>query len=406
MAAAWLLSREHDVCVYEKNTHIGGHSHTVDVDYFGTPIAVDTGFIVYNHATYPHLKALFAHLAVETTPTDMSFGVSINRGNLEYCGSSMAQMFAQPSLWLNPFYHKMIYDVMRFNRHAVDVLESDEDITLGTLLDRLKMGQYFRQYYLLPMAGAIWSCPPDQILKFPAKSFVRFFRNHGLIQIKNRPPWYTVKGGSREYVKKLIAPFQGNIMLNNEVRNIIRQPNGVIIEDARGDRRRFDGVVIATHGDEAVNLISDITKEELSILGAFRYQANEAILHHDTSFMPQRKKAWASWVYLKEAGQGDNSPIAVTYWMNRLQHIDPRYPLFVTLNPSHAPEPSKVFGRYIYHHPVMDQSALNAQHLLPGLQGKNRTWYCGSYHGYGFHEDALRSAIDMANGMGIYAPWQ
>lgn len=408
MSAAWLLHQQHDITVYEKNATLGGHAHTAMVDYFGTSLPVDTGFIVYNESTYPHLTALFNLLEVETLPAPMSFGVSIHRGALEYCGSSMGQMFAQPSLWLDPFYHKMIIDIMRFNNRALNILSTNAaDMTLGQLLDRLKMGDYFRRYYLLPMAGAIWSCPPEQILKYPAKSFVRFLFNHGLMQLHDRPPWRTVKGGSREYVKKLTAPFIQRILPGLPARKIVRKAEGVFIEDALGDTRRFDQVIIATHADEAVNLLADISPEELSTLGAFRYQTNEAILHSDASFMPRRKRAWASWVYLLEKEQEDGkSPVSVTYWMNRLQHIDERYPLFVTLNPAHAPEPEKVFDRFIYHHPVLDQSAMQAQTKLLEMQGHNRTWFSGSYHGYGFHEDALHSSIIVANRLGVRAPWQ
>lgn len=405
MAAAWLLHRHHHITIYEKNTYLGGHAHTVDVDYYGTHLSVDTGFMVYNDVTYPHLKALFRHLDIALREANLSFGVSINRGSLEYANGSLRSLFTQHTRWVDPLYHKMLYDILRFNRLAPTLAQQHPDWELSSLLDHLRMGAYFRNYYLLPLASSIWNCPHTSILKYSAQHIVQFLLQHGLMQLRNRPSWCTITGGSREYVKKLCEPFLDRIFLNRPVRRVLRQGNFVRVEDALGESRNYDGVIFATHSDEAVNLIGDITDREMEVLGAFRYHTNEAILHHDVSFMPHNRNAWASCVYLRE-DEDPKTPSGITYWMNRIQHLDARYPLFVTLNPPHPPEPSQVFSRFIYHHPVMDANAMQAQERLNTLQGDNLLWFCGSYHGNGFHEDALRSGIEVANRLGAFAPWQ
>lgn len=405
LSAAWLLDRDHDVTVFEAADRLGGHSNTVDVDYDGTRIAVDTGFIVYNERTYPNLIALFAALGVATEVSDMSFAVSVDGGRLEYEGS-LTGFTAQPANLASPRYWRMIRDLVRFYRTAPSLLEApanDDSPTLGEYLTREGYGPGFIEDHLLPMAAAIWSCPVETMLTFPARSFVRFFCNHGLLDFTARPLWHTVTGGSREYVRRISEPFASRIRLSTPVRRIRRDTFGVEVTTDSGSER-FDEVVIATHGDTALAMLEDPDPRERAILGCFSYQKNTAILHRDPSLMPQRKRLWAAWNYLS-ASKGGGRDVAVTYWMNRLQNIDRKHPLFVSLNPLTEPDPASVFARFEYDHPVFDTAAIEAQRLLPEIQGRQRTWFCGSYCGWGFHEDGLRAGIAVAKSLGSTAPW-
>ena len=405
LSAAWLLNRDHEVTVFEAADRLGGHSNTVEVDYDGTPIAVDTGFIVYNERTYPNLIALFAELGVATEMSDMSFAVSVDSGRLEYEGS-FTGFTAQPSNLVSARYWRMIKDLVRFYRTAPSLLATpanDDSPTLGEYLAREGYGPGFIEDHLLPMAAAIWSCPVETMLTFPARSFVRFFCNHGLLDFVARPQWHTVTGGSREYVRRISAPFSSRIRLSTPVRRIRRDSYGVeVITDSGAER--FDEVVIATHGDTALAMLEEPDGRERAVLGCFSYQKNTAILHRDPALMPRRKRLWAAWNYLS-AGDAGNRDVAVTYWMNRLQNIDRQYPLFVSLNPLSEPDPASVFARFEYDHPVFDTAAIGAQGLLSEIQGRHRTWFCGSYCGWGFHEDGLRAGIAVAKALGSTPPW-
>lgn len=405
LSAAWLLNRDHEVTVFEAEDRLGGHSNTVEVDYDGTRIPVDTGFIVYNERTYPNLIALFAEIGVATEKSDMSFAVSIDEGRLEYEGS-FSGLTAQPGNLATARYWRMLRDLVRFYRSAPALLEqpaNDDAPTLGDYLMREGYGAGFVEDHLLPMAAAIWSCPAETMLGFPARSFVQFFSNHGLLDFIARPQWHTVTGGSREYVRKLSAPFSSRLRLSSPVRRIVRDSFGVDVVTDTGSER-FDEVVIATHGDTALSMLDAPDMREREILGCFSYQKNTAILHRDPALMPKRRRAWASWNYMAAGASGDRS-VAVTYWMNRLQNIDPRHPLFVSLNPLTEPDPDRVFARFEYDHPVFDAAAVDAQTQLPEIQGRHRTWFCGSYCGWGFHEDGLKSGIAVAKALGSTPPW-
>lgn len=405
LSAAWLLNREHEVTVFEAEDRLGGHSNTVEIDYDGTTIAVDTGFIVYNERTYPNLIALFAELGVATELSDMSFAVSVDRGRLEYEGS-LAGLTAQPSNLVSARYWRMLRDLARFYRTAPALLDTPAGAdmpSLGEYLTREGYGDGFVEDHLLPMAAAIWSCPVETMLAFPARSFVRFFVNHGLLEFIARPQWYTVTGGSREYVRKLSAPLADRIRLATPVRRVVRDQFGVDVVTDDGSER-FDEVVIAAHGDTALSLLDTPDARERAVLGCFGYQRNVAYLHRDPALMPKRRRTWASWNYLTE-GEAGHRDVAVTYWMNRLQNIDRRYPLFVSLNPLAEPRPDTVFRRIEYQHPVFDAAAVAAQSRLPEIQGRRRTWFCGSYCGWGFHEDGLRAGIAVAKALGATPPW-
>lgn len=405
LSAAWLLAKNHDVIVYEADDRIGGHSNTVEIEAEGRRIAVDTGFIVYNEPCYPNLTALFAHLGVETVATDMSFAVSIDRGRLEYAGSNLAGFVAQPSNLAKPRFWSMIADLLRFYREAPRDLAAMGDIPLSTYLDSHGYGRAFREDHLYPMAAAIWSTPSAKVGDYPAAAFVRFCENHGLMRLTGRPIWRTVKGGSREYVARLTASFRDRILTSTPVVLIRRDADGVEVMDARGGRRRFDDVVIATHADRALALLADPSVDEHRLLGAFRYSRNEAVLHSDADLMPVRRAAWASWNYLSDMRAGDRH-LSVTYWMNRLQPLGDAPPLFVTLNPLREPDAALIHARIAYDHPLFDTATGRAQRELWSLQGVNRTWFCGAHFGAGFHEDGLQAGLAVAEDLGgIRRPW-
>lgn len=405
MGAAWALHRDHEIVAYEKEPRIGGHSHTVDIDYDGAKIAVDIGFIVYNEVNYPNLTALFAHLGVATTPTEMTFGFSADDGRLEYQGATMRSLFAQKRNVMRPSFHRMWLDILRFRRDSLSDLGSGRaaGYTLGSYLAANGYSAAFRDHCVVPMGAAIWSSSPNGMLAFPAESFIRFFENHRLFHF-DKPLWRTVQGGSREYVRKLTAPFAHRIRLNTGVRAITRRTNDVKIVDDRGERERFDHVVLACHSDQALALLTNPSDAERRVLGALRYAPNKVYLHRDPTLMPIRKSVWSSWNYLaRDANQG--AAASVTYWMNALQHIDRRYPLFVSLNPPRPPAAHLTFERFICDHPQFDAAALAAQRRLHLIQGSNRTWYCGAYAGYGFHEDGLTSGLEVAQRLDAAAPW-
>lgn len=401
LGAAWLLNQKHDITVFEKNAYVGGHSRTIDISANGSARPVDTGFIVFNHRNYPLLTGFFKHLGVATQKSDMSFGASVGNGFLEYGSKGM---FAQKRNLLRPQFWGMIADILRFNRTAEQY--ADSDITLGDLLDKMRMGEWFRLYYLQAMGAAIWSCPVETILAFPAATFIRFFKNHGLLTVNDHPQWYTVTGGSREYVRKMTAPFADKIHLNCGATAVARTENHVEITDTRGDKHIFDHAVIACHADEALALLQNPTADEKSVLGAFGYQNNDIVVHRDTSFMPKHRGAWASWIYLSETMQDKRNDLSLTYWMNNLQGLASDVPVLVTLNPHRAPDASMVFDRHTFKHPVFTLEAIRAQSRVADIQNKNRLSFCGAWQRYGFHEDGLMSAVAVCENLGCTAPWR
>jgi len=399
--AAWLLHKDHDITVYEKNSYVGGHSNTVTMP-SGTK--VDTGFIVYNTLTYPNFIALMKELKVETIESNMSFAVSLNNGGLEYSGDSINTLFTQRRNLLNLRFHRMWLDIVRFYRDAPKFLEKNPKtaMTLGEYLAREKYGDGFISDHLLPMGAAIWSMTKDGMAAFPLASFIRFFKNHGLMKLTNRPAWRTVSTGSQAYVAKLTGGFADRIRRDCAVTRIERNGDKVFVHDARGGFGVFDHVIIAAHADEALAMLATPSADETRILGAIKYSENRAFLHQDETLMPQRKKAWASWNYLGIT-KGANPAVSLSYWMNRLQSLPANEQVFVSLNPLRPAK--KVLQEIIYHHPVFNRAAVEAQQQIGQLQGQQRTWFCGSYCGYGFHEDALASGLAVAENFGVKRPW-
>ncbi len=408
LASAYLLNPDHQITVYEINDYIGGHSRTVDVSTASGITPVDTGFIVFNYRNYPLLTGLFNHLGVAVEKSDMSFGVSIHNGWFEYSTQTLSTLFAQKQNLVRWSFWKMVMDILRFNRHSSRYLHAESSVTLGECLDQLKVSEWFKQYYILAMGGAIWSCPLETMLAFPASSFLRFFDNHGLLTVNDQPQWYTVSGGSREYIKKLTASFKHNIRINCGVSQVDRHNQSVTVLDTNGQSEQFDHIVFSSHADQTLAMLDNPDQHEQAVLSAFQYQNNTAILHSDESFMPQQKKCWASWVYLNDQKQDKRGSISLSYWMNNLQNLNPDPVLIVTLNPSgqHVPDPAKIHDQFDFEHPIFNQSAIDAQQRINSIQGQNNCWYCGAYQRNGFHEDGLHSAVEVAKKMGAHIPWQ
>jgi predicted NAD/FAD-binding protein len=408
LAAAWLLHPHHEVVVYEKAQRIGGHSNTVQASVAGGTLPVDTGFIVYNPDTYPNFVELLRVLEVESEVSDMSFGVSLDDGRIEYSGHGLRGLFGQPANMLRPRFWRMLADIARFYRHApMDALRiSDRAVTLG---DYLASGDYsatFRNHHILPLASAIWSAAPAEILAYPAAAFLRFQNNHGLLQLRQRPIWRTVSGGSRQYVSRLIRPFEQQIRAGAAVVRVERVAGKAIVVDARGERETFDHVVVATHADEALALLADASADERALLGAFRYSQNDAILHTDEGMMPRRRAVWSSWNAIGGA-DGGLERASVTYWMNRLQNLPSKTNVFVTLNPMRPLREGSVQRIESYEHPLFDAAAIAAQKRLWDLQGARNTWFCGAYFGSGFHEDGLQAGLAAAEQLGgVRRPWR
>ncbi len=407
-AAAWALATgsSHEIVVYEQDGRIGGHSATVDVDYDGTHIPVDTGFIVYNELNYPNLTALFAHLGVATEASDMGFAVSSHRGDREWAGRNGAMLdglFARRRNLVSPGHLKMIGEMFRFNRSALADRAAGRltSESIGAYLERGGYSQRFRDAYLIPMGAAIWSMPPSALIEFPADSFIAFFDNHRLLHW-DRPTWRTVSGGSREYVRLMTAPYADRIRLNTRVTAIRRHDLGVTVTDAGGHSERFDQVILGAHSDQALAMLADASDAERAILGAIPYRDNTVYLHRDPRLMPKRQAAWAAWNVI----QGEADEITLTYWMNALQNIDRRMPVFVTLNPETPPREDMTFGRFTYAHPQYTAGAVAAQAALPDIQGRNKVWFCGAWTGYGFHEDGLLSGLTAAETLGATVPWR
>jgi predicted NAD/FAD-binding protein len=413
--AALALSQQYQVTVYDRDLRPGGHSHTVTINYDGTLLAVDIGFIVYNEINYPDLTALFAHLGVETAESNMDFAVTADNGRFEWKGgggtwwTTAKGLFAQPKNLFSASYLWMLRDILVFNVKSVEDRAAGvlRGLSLGDYFARRKFAPRLLTDYLAPMGAAIWSAPADRITDFPAENFVGFFDNHRLLQY-DRPVWRTVKGGSRSYVDKLTARFS-DLRLGCAVTSIARSGHDVLVTDSHGRSETYDHVVIASHSDQALNMLGDASVDERKILGAIRYAPNTIYLHRDPRLMPKRKRAWASWNFLRWRRQESDSTlndVAVTYWMNALQGIDPDKPLFVSLNPPFEPDPFLTFGRYVCEHPQYDAAAFEAQTRLNEIQGKRHTWFCGAWTGYGFHEDGLRSGLAVAEALGASVPWR
>jgi hypothetical protein len=405
LAAAWLLSQRHNVTVYEQEPRTGGHSNTVDVAVPGGTVAVDTGFIVYNPPNYPNLTALFAHLGVATKPSEMSFAVSRCDSALEYAGTSLATLFAQPMNMLKPRFWSMLSDLRRFYREAPRDLAQDAigNLTLGEYLQQRGYADPFQRDHLLPMAAAIWSAPANSMLDCSAAAFVRFFENHGLLLLQDRPEWRTVCGGSRSYVDRLASGLQESIRRKTRVVSIARTQTGVEVAQADGEKGRFDHVVIATHSDDALSMLQEPSPDERRLLGAIRYRKSRVVLHSDSRLMPKRPSVWSSWNYV-HSGPSTAGNAQVTYWMNRLQGLPDGKPLFVTLDP--ITEPRSPIHAEAYAHPVFDAATHLAQRELWRLQGRRNTWFCGAYFGAGFHEDGLQAGLAVAEQLGgVRRPW-
>lgn len=405
LGSAYFLNRQHDVVLFEAGGYLGGHSNTVDVTLEGRTCGVDTGFLVFNEHTYPNLIALFEELGVASIASDMSFGVSMDDGAMEWAGTSLDTVFAQRAHLLSPSFLGMIKDILHFNRHADAYLAQclQTPVTLGALLRQHGYGERFREAYMLPMAAAIWSSSPRDILDFPAATFLRFCLNHGLLQVNDRPQWRTVAGGSRNYVAKIAATLPER-RVASAVAGVRRENGQLVVSSSAGDEV-FDAVVFATHAPTTLELLLDADADERAILGGVRYQPNRAWLHTDVRLMPRRRKVWSAWNYLSSPAQDGQRPVCVTYWLNQLQDLPFETPVLVTLNPHTPPAPETVHASFDYEHPIMDQSTIAAQQQLPSIQGKDGIWYAGAWTGYGFHEDGLKSALRVAAAFDAAPDW-
>jgi predicted NAD/FAD-binding protein len=411
LASAWLLSRDHEVTLFEAGSYLGGHTNTVDVTLDGMTHPVDTGFLVFNEKTYPNLIAMFDLLGVESVETEMSFAVSLENPDLEWAGSNLATVFGQKRNLLRRQFWAMLSDILRFNRESMGWLASHPD-NKRSLRDFLTEGRYssaFSDWYLLPMAAAIWSCPTGQMLDMPLATFIRFCQNHGLLQVFDRPMWRTVKGGGREYVRKLAARMVAN---GSEIRlacpvSAVSREGGWLKVTHTGGSEHFDQVVMACHSDQAQAILgytaSDAQRE---VLAAIRYQPNRAILHTDRALLPRDEKLWSAWNYFAGSGEPGEQPVGVSYLINKLQPLPFKTPVVVTLNPAREPDPAKVLAEFDYAHPIFDGPAIAAQQNLASVQGENGIWLAGAWGSFGFHEDGLKSALRVVNGMGVAAPWQ
>ena len=406
LGAAWALKDVAAVTLYEKEPRLGGHSHTVDIDYDGVPMSVDTGFIVYNEVNYPNLTALFAHLNVPTQPTYMTFGFSADHGRFEWQGNTILSLFRQKRNIFDPSFHRMWMDMIRFRKEGLADLKADraEGLSMAQYLSQNRYSKSFRDKCVIPMGAAIWSSRAQDMLDFPAASFIRFFENHKLFYL-DKPEWRTVQGGSRAYVERLRAGLQADIRLGDAVARVTRDGAGVSVTTCDGDTQRYDHAVMATHSDVSLRLLADPSEAERDILGALPYAPNAVYLHRDPALMPKRRSVWSSWNYLTESGGASGQAVSVTYWMNSLQGLAKSRPLFVSLNPPRPPQAALTFRTFDYAHPQFDAGALSAQRQLYRIQGARNTWFCGAYAGYGFHEDGFTSGLEVALRLGGRVPW-
>ncbi|MBZ0128304.1 MAG: FAD-dependent oxidoreductase [Rhodobacteraceae bacterium] len=396
LASAYLLAPQHAVTVFEAAPTLGGHARTVMAGRNGDQ-PVDTGFIVFNYANYPHLTRMFQDLDVPVAKSDMSFGASINSGQIEYGLHDLNALTAQRLNLLRPGFARMLRDILRFNKRA-EALADNDTSTIGALMDDLKLGDWFQRFYLLPLCGAIWSTPPTEIRSFPARALVQFFRNHALLSHTGQHQWWTVDGGSIEYVRRLEHHLRGRgvaIRKNTPVHGVVRSGRQSIVHTNAGPNEPFDQVIFACHSDQALRLLAQPTPQETAALSAIRFQDNQMILHRDTGQMPKRRAVWSSWVYKADTTRPETA-IGVTYWMNRLQNIPAQDPLFVSLNPADKVPDHLIYDHKVFRHPVFDAAALTAQKRLSEMQGQNNTWFAGAYTRHGFHEDGFASAVRIA----------
>lgn len=398
LTSARRLCRQHELTLFEANAYVGGHTNTVDVMVGGRPYAVDTGFIVYNDWTYPHFIELLTELGVASEPTTMSFSVRCERSGLEYNGNNLNSLFAQRRNLFRPTFYRLLRDILRFNRVAPGLLDTaDHGLTLHQYLTEHRYSPAFQEQYLIPMAAAIWSAQPERMGDIPLHTFIRFFKNHGLLSVNRRPQWRVIAGGSRNYVTPLIAPFRDRIRLACPVAWVRRYPGHVQVKPQDGEAERYDAVILACHSDQALRLLADPSAAERDILGAIPYQENEAVLHTDTRLLPRRRLAWAAWNY--HIPRESQARVAVTYNMNLLQHLAAPETFCVTLNYGDRLDPARVLYRTVYHHPLLTPAAVAAQQRRAEISGVNRTWYCGAYWGYGFHEDGVNSALAVRDSL-------
>ncbi len=406
LSAAWLLSKRHRVTLLEKDDRLGGHAHTATVP-GDEGRKIDTGFIVYNEPSYPNLTEWFKTMNVATEDSDMSFAVSRDSGRFEYAGGPALGLLAQRTMPFKPRFWRMLKDLLRFYREAPNNIPENSELSLGDYLQQQGYSRDFIQDHLLPFGAAIWSTSKTRMLDYPAASFIRFCENHGLLKITDRPQWRTVTGGSEQYVNAVKQSLgEDSVVVNFAVNSIERHDDHVIVRDRAGQEISADHVVIAAHADQALECLETPTNDEIKLLSTFEYESNLAILHTDTSVMPKRRRAWCSWNYVEDTGD-DHSQVSLSYWMNKLQNIDSDTQYMVTLNPSVPPPAETILRTQVYQHPIFTAETWDAQQALWSLQGKNRTWFCGSYFGSGFHEDAVQAGFAVAEQLGgLQRPWQ
>ena len=402
LVSALTLQEKFEVSLFEKNSKLGGHSNTVTIEQDNKKYSVETGFIVLNDKNYPIFTSLLKHLNIGVNNSSMSFSVSVDKGQFEY-SSSYIGLLGQTKNIIDPKYWGMLRDINYFYTNALkDVKDCPDNETLGQFLKRFNYSNKFIDYHLVPMTASIWSCPTKSILNFPIKSLLVFFENHKLLNIYNRPKWSTVNKGSREYVKKIQSLLKGKIYTNAKVNKISKSKEGIRVHYQDGIKT-FDKVILACHADQSSEILIENFSEEANLLKDFKYQKNTSILHSDINFMPKRKSVWSSWNYITETGNSGN--LSITYWMNELQGINSSKPILLSLNPKILPNPDLIYGQYSYSHPILDNNAINIQKKLSSIQGKNNLWFCGAWTGFGFHEDGVKSAVEIANSHNIDLPW-
>ena len=402
LVSALTLQEKFEVSLFEKNSKLGGHSNTVTIEQDNNKYSVETGFIVLNDKNYPIFTSLLKHLNIGVNNSSMSFSVSVDKGQFEY-SSSYIGLLGQTKNIIDPKYWGMLRDINYFYTNALkDVKDCPDNETLGQFLKRFNYSNKFIDYHLVPMTASIWSCPTKSILNFPIKSLLVFFENHKLLNIYNRPKWSTVNKGSREYVKKIQSLLKGKIYTNAKVNKISKSKEGIRVHYQDGIKT-FDKVILACHADQSSEILIENFSEEANLLKDFKYQKNTSILHSDINFMPKRKSVWSSWNYITETGNSGN--LSITYWMNELQGLNSPKPILLSLNPKILPNPDLIYGQYSYSHPILDNNAINIQKKLSSIQGKNNLWFCGAWTGFGFHEDGVKSAVEIANSHNIHLPW-
>ena len=394
LSAAHYLSKKNKVDLFEKEDHFGGHSYTIDVKDNNNHVPVDIGFIVFNFKTYPNFVKFLNDNGIEIEKSNMSFSVSVKETEIEYCGKGLLGIFSNKKNLLNFDFFKMFFEIIKFYKKSNNLKNIEENLTLDDFLKREKMSKYFINYHIIPMVSAIWSMPPYEAKQMPLKFFLKFFQNHGLFNLKNRPQWYTIKNRSRTYVKKILDTISGEYYKNYRINKISRLSNGVkVYYGGNNEFFDYDKVVIATHADEALSLITDPTPEEKSILANFKYKNNIAIIHTDETLMPKNKKAWSSWN--SSVNKENTSETSITYWLNLLQNLKTNKNIFLSLNPFLKIDPKKIISRVKFTHPYYDKEALENQNRLKNIQNKKNLLFCGSYFGYGFHEDGIKSSLEM-----------